>query len=66
VNCVYPIERVKELVARSELGSVAPRHVGMMGHIYGAQRERLVRRSAAEIAGLFKEDGVDLVLVSPG
>jgi len=66
INCVYPIERIKELVDRGELGSLAPRHVGMMGHIYGAQRERLIRQSAPEIAALLREDRVDAVLATPG
>ncbi len=66
INCVYPIERMKELVDRGELGSLAPRHIGMMGHIYGAQRERLIRQSAPEIAALLREDHVDVVLATPG
>jgi len=66
INCVYPIERMKELADRGELGSLAPRHVGMMGHIYGAQRERLIRQSAPEIAALLREDRVDAVLATPG
>ena len=38
----------------------------MMGHIYGAQRERLIGQSAAEIAALLREDRVDAVLATPG
>ena len=66
INCVYPIERMKELVDRGEVGSLAPRQVGMMGPIYGAQRERLIQQSAAEIAALLREDRVDVVLATPG
>ncbi len=66
VNCVYPIERLRELAQAGELGEVAPRHVGMMGHVYGAQRTRLVRQTAGEVADLFERDGVDLVLATPG
>ena len=65
INCVYPIERIKELVDRGELGSLAPRHVGMMGHIYGAQRERLIRQSAPEIAAQMKNEEVDLAILAP-
>jgi hypothetical protein len=66
VNCVYPIERLRELVQVGELGAVAPRHVGMMGHLYGEQRTRLVREVADEVAGIFERDQVDLVLATPG
>jgi hypothetical protein len=38
----------------------------MMGHLLGAQREHLIRRSAREIADLFREDDVDVVLATPG
>jgi hypothetical protein len=63
---VYPIERLRELARAGELGDVAARHVGMMGHIYGEQRDRLVREAAGEIAEVFVRDGVDLVLATPG
>jgi D-proline reductase (dithiol) PrdB len=66
INCVYPIERLRELARAGELGEVAPRHVGMMGHIYGEQRNHLVREAAWEIAEVFERDGVDLVLATPG
>ena len=66
LNCVYPIERLRELTRAGELGEVAPRHVGMMGHLSGEQRARLVRETADEIAGIFEQDAVDLVLATPG
>ena len=66
VNCTFPIERIGELARAGELGEAAPRHVGMMGHLFGAQRERLVRETVGEIAGLFEQDAVDLVLATPG
>ncbi|MDH3289706.1 MAG: glycine/betaine/sarcosine/D-proline family reductase selenoprotein B [Gemmatimonadota bacterium] len=66
VNCVFPIDRLRELVAAREIGSVAPRHVGLMGHVSGPQLERLLDRSAAEIGKVFAMDGVGLVLTVPG
>jgi len=66
VNCVLPLDRLEELARAGEIGSVAPRHVGMMGHLSGAALGLLVDRSAAEIARLFQEDAVDLVLAVPG
>ncbi len=66
INCVFPIERLREMVGRGELGALAPRHVGMMGHLRGAERRRLVQRTAPDIAALFREDGVAVVLATPG
>jgi D-proline reductase (dithiol) PrdB len=66
VNCVLPIERLREFVAAGEIGEVAPRHVGMMGHLLAAQAERLVGQTARDMAKVFLEDQVDLVLASPG
>jgi D-proline reductase (dithiol) PrdB len=66
INCVFPIERLRELVAAGEVGAVAPRHVGMMGHIMGSHVERLVRDSATEVAAIMRSDGVHLVLATPG
>ncbi len=66
VNCVFPIERIREFVVAGEIGEVAPRHVGMMGHLLGSQAERLVGQTAREMAEVFLEDQVDLVLASPG
>ncbi len=66
LNLIYPVERLGDLAARGEIGGVAPRHVGMMGHLYGAQWTRLNRDTAAQIADVFREDEVDLVLAVPG
>ncbi len=66
LNCVFPLERLHELVRAGEVGGVAPRHVGMMGHILGAERRRLVAVTAQEVAALFRDDRVDAVLASPG
>ncbi len=66
VNCVFPIERLREMAATGSIGRVAPRHVGFMGHVLGRERARLVERTAGEIAAVFRSDGVDAVLASPG
>jgi D-proline reductase (dithiol) PrdB len=66
INCVLPLNRLEELARAGEIGEVAPRHVGMMGHLTGAALGLLVDRSAREIADLFRQDAVDLVLAVPG
>lgn len=66
LNCVFPLERLRELASAGVIGAVAPHHVGMMGHILGLERERLVHQTAAAVARLFVADAVDLVLATPG
>jgi len=66
LNCVFPLDRLRELVASEVIGSVAPRHVGFMGHILGQRRVELVEESARAIADLFVTDDVHLVVGSPG
>ncbi len=66
INCVLPLDRLRELARAGEIGGVAPRHVGMMGHLSGAALGVLVDRSAGEIAALLHQDAVDLVLAVPG
>jgi D-proline reductase (dithiol) PrdB len=66
VNCVFPVDRLAELATAGMIGEPAPRHVGIMGHLSGAQLARLVDRSASEIVSQFADDAVDLVVAVPG
>jgi D-proline reductase (dithiol) PrdB len=65
VNCVFPLERLRELAAAGRIGRVAPRHIGTMGHILATEERRLVSATSPAIAKLV-EDGVDYVLAAPG
>ncbi len=66
VNCVLPLDRLEELCRAGVIGDVAPRHVGIMGHLSGAQLGRLVDRSAPDVTRLLRQDGVDVVVAAPG
>lgn len=66
VNCVFPLERLRELAAAGRIGRAAPRHIGTMGHVLGAQEQQLLRDTAPAIARLLREDGVHYVLAAPG
>ena len=66
VNCVFPLDRLRELAQGGMIGGVAPRHVSTMGHILGAEQQRLVAQTAPAIARLLRDDGVDYVLATPG
>ena len=64
LNCVFPIDRVREMVADGELGSVAPRlWSGFMGRIYN--RTKVIEVSAPAFVEKLKEDGVDILLAAP-
>lgn len=66
INCVFPIERLRELVGGGEIGGLGPRHVGLMGHLFEDERRRLVCETAPAVANLMVEDGIDAVLATPG
>lgn len=66
INIVFPIERLRELSESGEIKSVAPRHFGLMGHIAGSKLKHLIEKTAPDIAGRLKEDGVDIALLTPG
>lgn len=63
-NCMFPIDRLREMAGERVIGSVAPRHVGFMGWIPDPRRfaEETV---PAIVTGLIG-DGVDAVVLSPG
>ena len=66
MNVIFPIARLRELAAGGWIGRAAPRHIGAMGHILGAEIRRLVAETAPAIARLLREDGVDYVVLVPG
>src|SRR5687767_14286398 len=55
LNVVFPIDRVRELVERGELGGLSPRFYSFMG----AQRDasKILAETAPEVAQRVKEDG---------
>ncbi len=62
-NVVFPIDRLRELVRRGELGGLAPNCYSFMG----AQRDvtRIIVETAPEVARRLREDGADAVLLTP-
>lgn len=63
-NCVFPLERLQELVSEGIIGSSASQHVGFMGYI--PRIEPLTQESAPEVARILEADQVDIVVLSPG
>jgi D-proline reductase (dithiol) PrdB len=63
VNVSFPIDRLRELVARGGLGALAPYSYSFMG----AQRElaRLEGETGPEVGRRLREEGVDVALITP-
>lgn len=61
VNVVFPLERLRELAASREVGSVSGYHYSFMG----AAPIRGLEPKARELAALLKKDEVDAVLLTP-
>ncbi len=66
VNVVFPFERLSELVAEGVVGEAAPRHIGLMGHLFGVHLDRLRDETGPRIADLFEQDAVHAVVLVPG
>ena len=66
INVIYPIDRLKEMAASGEIGSVSATHFGFMGHLVGSKIESLLNKTAPEVANKLISDEVDLVLLTPG
>ncbi len=65
VNVVFPVDPLRMLAKTGEIGSVNYRHFSFMGHLQKDQLECLIKKTAPEVAHLLKEDGVDVVILSP-
>ena len=61
LNLVMPMDRLNELAEQGVIGSVGRFHYSFMGATDPTEMED----GAREVAGLLKNDGVDLVLLSP-
>lgn len=64
LNVALPLDRLRELAAVGEIGSVAPSHYSIMGY-QGGDSSALEQRSAPEIAAAMKSEEVDLAIFVP-
>ena len=62
-NLVIPLDRLREMRKRGEIGEIAPHHYSFMGSIVGPAK--LMKQSAPEVAHRLVHDGVDVVLLTP-
>ena len=63
-NCMFPLDRLRDLAAEGAIGSVARWHAGLMGFI--PNPSRFLEERVPEIIGRLREDNVDAIVLSPG
>ena len=63
LNVSFPIDRVRELAARGELGPLAPNSYSFMG----AQRDaaRIEGETGPEVGRRLRDEGADVALITP-
>ena len=63
MNCLFPLQRLKELDAAGEIGRSAARHYSIMGYIL--RPEQLLQRPRRSSSATCSEDQVDVVVLVP-
>jgi D-proline reductase (dithiol) PrdB len=63
LNLAFPVDRMRELVQRSVIGSVGENNYSFMG----AQRDpnKMIEDTGPDVARRLKAEGVDLVFMIP-
>ena len=65
INVVYPVDRLQEMVDAGEIGSLAERNLSFMGAQFDATFSTILLDSGPAAAQVLKDDGVDVVLLTP-
>lgn len=63
-NCVFPIDRLHELVDQGRLGATSDIHIGMMG--FNPDPTPVAEILAPTVAALLRDHEVDIALLVPG
>ncbi len=64
INCMFPIDRLRELVKEGFIKEVAPTHIGFMGG--GGNQQKFREETGPAIAQILKDEGVDAVIMTAG
>jgi len=62
INCVFPIDRMREYVEENRIGSLSEEHYSFMGHIYDTAE---LIENAKELGKHLKDLGVDIAFLTP-
>ncbi len=65
LNVVYPADRLAEMAEEGMIGRVAPRHISFNGGGPRAELETIRLDIGAAAAKTLRDDGVDVVLLTP-
>lgn len=64
INCIFPLQRVRELAASGEIGSLADHFwSGFMGRIYN--RSKVQEETGPAFAEALEADNVDILVAAP-
>lgn len=64
INCVFPIDRLRELAIEGIIGGVSDKHLGFMG--YSQNLRDIYERVAPEMAKIIMRSKADAVLLTAG
>lgn len=64
LDCVFPLQTLRSLKTKGVIGDVSPINISWMGHV--PRVDVLIEVAAKQIAEMFEEHNVDIVLLSPG
>ncbi len=64
INCMFPIDRIRELVKDGFIKAIAPTNIGFMGG--GGNIKVFTEETGPAIAQILKDEGVDAVLMTAG
>ena len=65
INVVYPIDRLAEMAASGEIGSVAEQHISFMGAQFDATYSTILLDTGPAAAKALLDQGVDVVILTP-
>ena len=63
LNITFPIDRLRELVARGVLGGLGPNNYSVMGAL--RDTARIEAETGPDLARRLRDDGTDAVLITP-
>lgn len=65
IGVVFPLGALLDMKSSGHVKDVNGRHFSFMGHIKGRHLDTLMEETAPEVAAKLREDGVDVVILSP-
>lgn len=63
MNVIFPIDRLREMVAEGVIGSIAENFYTFMGAVFNV--EPLIQKSAPEVGRRLKQEDVDVAILVP-